>query len=142
MRTASYREAVREALREELERDERVFLLGEDIGPFGGTNKATLGLWEEFGEERIRNTPISESAIIGAAVGAAITGMRPVVEIMFRAIFCAVPDFIRVEPQMTSGPTGNGITRSTLAGMSAVSLQVISTVPAFACRAYSSPAWV
>ncbi len=83
MRTASYREAVREALREELERDERVFLLGEDIGPFGGTNKATLGLWEEFGEERIRNTPISESAIIGAAVGAAITGMRPVVEIMF-----------------------------------------------------------
>jgi pyruvate/2-oxoglutarate/acetoin dehydrogenase E1 component len=84
MRTITYREAVREALTEELRRDARVFLLGEDIGKkFGGTNKVTLGLSEEFGDERIRNTPISESAIIGAAVGAAMTGMRPVAEIGF-----------------------------------------------------------
>jgi len=82
-RTISYREAVREALREEMQRDERVFLLGEDIGKFGGTNKVTLGLIDEFGEMRVRNTPISESAIIGAAVGSAVTGMRPVAEIMF-----------------------------------------------------------
>jgi pyruvate/2-oxoglutarate/acetoin dehydrogenase E1 component len=84
MRTISYREAVREALAEELKRDSKVFLLGEDIGKkFGGTNKVTLGLSEEFGDERIRNTPISESAIVGAAVGAAMTGMRPVAEIGF-----------------------------------------------------------
>jgi pyruvate dehydrogenase E1 component beta subunit len=84
MRTITYREAVREALAEELRRDPRVFLLGEDIGKkFGGTNKVTLGLSEEFGDERIRNTPISESAIIGATVGSAMTGMRPVAEIGF-----------------------------------------------------------
>lgn len=83
MREITYREAVIEALAEELERDERVFLIGEDIGLYGGTNKATLGLYERFGPERVRDTPISESAIIGCAVGAAITGYRPVAEIMF-----------------------------------------------------------
>ena len=83
MREITYREAVQEALAEELERDPKVFLIGEDIGPFGGTNKATLGLYDRFGPERVRNTPISESAIIGAAIGAAVTGMRPVAEIMF-----------------------------------------------------------
>jgi len=84
MRKIAYREALREALREEMRRDERVFLLGEDIGKYwGGAFKVTKGLAEEFGEERVRDTPISESAIIGVAVGAAITGMRPVAEIMF-----------------------------------------------------------
>jgi pyruvate/2-oxoglutarate/acetoin dehydrogenase E1 component len=84
MRVITYREALREALAEELRRDPDVFLIGEDIGgKFGGTNKITLGLWEEFRDERIRNTPISESAIIGAALGSAITGMRPIAEIMF-----------------------------------------------------------
>lgn len=84
MRTITYREAVREALAEEMRRDPSVFLLGEDIGKkFGGTNKVTDGLSEEFGDDRVRNTPISESAIIGAAVGAAMTGMRPVPEIGF-----------------------------------------------------------
>lgn len=78
-----YREAIRDALREEMRRDERVFLLGLDIGRFGGTYKATQGLWEEFGEERVRDTPLSEAAIAGAAVGAAMTGMRPVAEIMY-----------------------------------------------------------
>jgi pyruvate/2-oxoglutarate/acetoin dehydrogenase E1 component len=84
MRTLTYAEAIREALREEMERDERVFCLGEDIGgKYGGDFGVTGNLWEIFGDERIRNTPISEAAIVGAAVGAAITGMRPVAEIMF-----------------------------------------------------------
>lgn len=84
MRKITYREALREALREEMRRDPAVFLLGEDIGKYwGGAFKVTEGLAEEFGEERVRDTPISESAIIGTGVGAAITGMRPVAEIMF-----------------------------------------------------------
>lgn len=84
MRKIAYREALREALREEMLRDKRVFLLGEDIGRYwGGAFKVTKGLAEEFGDERVRDTPISESAIIGVAIGAAITGMRPVAEIMF-----------------------------------------------------------
>ena len=83
MRKITYREAIKEALREELIRDEDVYLVGEDIGKFGGTNKVTLGLLEEFGSKRIRNTPISEAAIIGAALGSAIMGLRPVAEIMF-----------------------------------------------------------
>jgi len=84
MREISYRDALREALREEMRRDPTVFLLGEDIGRYwGGAFKVTKGLAEEFGDERVRDTPISESAIVGAAVGAAITGMRPVAEIMF-----------------------------------------------------------
>jgi len=83
MKVITYRQAVNEALREELHRDPDVLLIGEDIGKHGGTNKVTKGLLEEFGPERIRNTPISESAIIGAAVGSAMTGLRPVAEIMF-----------------------------------------------------------
>jgi pyruvate/2-oxoglutarate/acetoin dehydrogenase E1 component len=84
VRKITYREALREALREEMQRDSTVFLLGEDIGRYwGGAFKVTEGLAEEFGDERVRDTPISESAIIGTAVGAAITGMRPVAEIMF-----------------------------------------------------------
>jgi len=84
MRELTYRDALREALREEMVRDKTVFLLGEDIGRYwSGAFKVTKGLAEEFGHERVRDTPISESAIIGVAVGAAITGMRPVAEIMF-----------------------------------------------------------
>jgi pyruvate dehydrogenase E1 component beta subunit len=84
MRQVSYRDALREALFEEMQRDKTVFLLGEDIGrDWEGAFKITRGLAEEFGDDRVRDTPISESAIVGAAVGAAITGMRPVAEIMF-----------------------------------------------------------
>jgi len=84
MKRTTYREALREALREEMRRDSSVFLLGEDIGrQWGGAFKVTDGLAQEFGDERVRDTPISESAIVGAAIGAAITGMRPVAEIMF-----------------------------------------------------------
>ena len=83
MREVTYAEAIREALREEMLRDERVFILGEDVGVYGGAFGVTRGLVEEFGEERVRDTPISEGAIAGAATGAAVTGMRPVAEIMF-----------------------------------------------------------
>jgi len=84
VRELQYRDAIREALREELLRDPAVVLIGEEmIDPWGGTFGVTKGLSTEFGEERIRNTPISEAAIIGCAVGAALAGMRPVAEIMF-----------------------------------------------------------
>ena len=77
-----YREALNAALREELARDERVMLMGEDIGVFGGAFKVTAGLLEEFGERRVRDTPISENTIVGVGVGAAMSGLRPVVELM------------------------------------------------------------
>jgi pyruvate dehydrogenase E1 component beta subunit len=80
--TMTVREALRLALREELERDERVFVLGEEVGLFEGSYKVTAGLLEEFGEERVRDTPISEEGFVGAAIGAAMAGGRPVVEIM------------------------------------------------------------
>jgi acetoin:2,6-dichlorophenolindophenol oxidoreductase subunit beta len=84
MRQIQYRDAIREALREELLRDDSVFLIGEELtDPWGGTFAVTKGLSSEFGEERIRNTPISETAIVGCAIGAALAGMRPVAEIMF-----------------------------------------------------------
>lgn len=76
------RDALREALREEMIRDERIFLMGEDIAAYGGSYAVTKGLEEEFGEERVRDTPISESAFVGAGVGAAIGGLHPMVEIM------------------------------------------------------------
>ena len=83
MREIYYRQALTEALGEEMERDERVFLMGEDIAIYGGAYGVTKGLYEKFGEERVRDTAISEAAIAGAAAGAAMTGMRPVAEIMY-----------------------------------------------------------
>jgi pyruvate dehydrogenase E1 component beta subunit len=77
-----YREALNQALREEMQRDETVMLMGEDIGVFNGAFKVTAGLLEEFGERRVRDTPISENTIVGMGVGAAMTGLRPVVELM------------------------------------------------------------
>jgi pyruvate dehydrogenase E1 component beta subunit len=82
MATLRYREALNQALREEMQRDERVFLMGEDIGVFNGAYKVTQGLLDEFGEKRVRDTPISENTIVGMGVGAAMTGLRPVVELM------------------------------------------------------------
>jgi pyruvate/2-oxoglutarate/acetoin dehydrogenase E1 component len=90
MREFTYREALSEALREEMRRDERVFLIGEDIcDPFGSAYKVTLGLSKEFGVERVIQTPISELGFIGASIGAALTGMRPVAEIMY-VDFCGM----------------------------------------------------
>jgi pyruvate/2-oxoglutarate/acetoin dehydrogenase E1 component len=83
MREITYAEAIREALSEEMRSDPNVFLLGEDIGVYGGAFGVTKGMFQEFGEERVRDTPLSEHAITGAAAGAAMSGMRPVVEIMF-----------------------------------------------------------
>jgi pyruvate dehydrogenase E1 component beta subunit len=82
MRRATYREAVRSALRQALRADPRVFLMGEDVGPYGGAYACSLGLFEEFGPERVRDTPLSESTFVGAAIGAALGGLRPIVEIM------------------------------------------------------------
>ena len=97
MREITYAEAIREALRQEMRRDERVFLLGEDIGIYGGAFGVTYGLLEEFGEERVRDTPISEQAILGAAMGAAMTGLRPVAEIMFSDFFAVCWDIVANE---------------------------------------------
>jgi pyruvate dehydrogenase E1 component beta subunit len=78
----SYREALRAAIREALERDPRVFLMGEDVGKYGGSYAVSLGLLDQFGGERIRDTPLSELAFVGCGVGAALAGMRPIVEVM------------------------------------------------------------
>jgi len=79
----SYLEAIREALAEEMRRDPKVFVLGEDVGPYGGAFGATQGLYDEFGEMRVIDTPISESAIVGISIGAALRGYRPVAEMQF-----------------------------------------------------------
>jgi pyruvate dehydrogenase E1 component beta subunit len=117
-----YIEALREGLREEMLRDERVFILGEDVGLYGGAFGVTKGLFDEFGEERIKDTPISEAAIAGAAVGAALCGMRPVAEIMFFDFFTIAMDQIVNQgaknrymfggkakiPMVIRGPMGSG----------------------------------
>lgn len=82
MPVITYREAVAQALREALDEDPRAFLVGEDIGPYGGSFAVTKGFWEEYGERRIKDSPLSESAIVGAGVGAAMAGLRPIVELM------------------------------------------------------------
>ena len=83
MREITYAEAIREALRHEMKLDDNVFIFGEDVGAFGGCFGVTAGLYDEFGPERVMDTPISEAAIMGAALGSALMGMRPVPEIMF-----------------------------------------------------------
>jgi len=82
MAEKTYRDAIKEALREEMRRDERVFIMGEEVGVWGGTYAVTRGLYDEFGEKRVRDTPIAESVILGAAIGAAMAGLRPVAELM------------------------------------------------------------
>ena len=82
MRTMTYRDALREAIREEMLRDERVFIMGEDIAGYGGTYAVTKGLYEEFGEKRVRDTPLAEEVITGVAIGAALGGLRPILELM------------------------------------------------------------
>jgi pyruvate dehydrogenase E1 component beta subunit len=82
MRTITYRDALREAIREEMLRDERVFIMGEDIAGYGGTYAVTKGLYEEFGEKRVRDTPLAEEVITGVAIGAALGGLRPILELM------------------------------------------------------------
>src|SRR5438105_296991 len=116
-----YIEAIRAALRDALLEDERVFLLGEDIGHFGGAFGVTKGLWEEFGDERVLDTPISEEAFVGAAIGAAWMGERPVVELQFADFLsCAFDPIVTVAakthwrsgirlPLVIRAPFGGGV---------------------------------
>jgi pyruvate/2-oxoglutarate/acetoin dehydrogenase E1 component len=93
-RILTYRQAVAEAMAEDMRRDPEVFLMGEDVGKHGGAFAASKGLYEEFGAERVRDTPISESVIVGAGLGAALTGMRPIVEIMYMDFMAMAMDSI------------------------------------------------
>ena len=94
MRELMYRDAVKEALDEEMARDEKVFIMGEDVGVIGGNFKCTVGLMEKYGDLRVKDSPISEAGIVGLGVGAAITGMRPVIELMFADFLMVAMDQI------------------------------------------------
>ncbi len=94
MAELSYRDAVAAGIAQEMERDSRVYLIGEDVGAAGGVFKATVGLFERFGPQRVRDTPISEQAIVGIAMGAAMTGLRPIAEIMFSDFLATCWDMI------------------------------------------------
>jgi 2-oxoisovalerate dehydrogenase E1 component beta subunit len=121
MALLTYLEAIRQGLWEEMERDPSVFILGEDIGAYGGAFKVTAGMLEKFGEDRVIDTPISESAIVGAAIGAALMGMRPVVEMQFMDfIACGFDQIVNMAakmhyrwgpavPMVIRGPSGAGV---------------------------------
>lgn len=94
MAELTYRDAVARAIAQEMERDQTVVLIGEDVGAAGGVFKATVGLLEQFGPTRVRDTPISEQAILGAAMGAAMTGLRPIAEIMFADFYAVCWDIV------------------------------------------------
>ena len=120
MAELTYRDAVARGISQEMERDKRVVFLGEDIGKAGGVFKTTVGLYEKFGPLRVRDTPISEQAILGAAMGAAMTGLRPIAELMFADFLAVCFDYVANEMSklryMTNGQlscplvirTGNG----------------------------------
>lgn len=121
MTQTTYVEAIRQGIWEEMERDDRVMLLGEDIGSYGGAFKVTAGMLEHFGHDRVVDTPICESAIVGAAIGAAYMGMRPVAEMQFiDFISCAFDQIVNVAaksryrwgagvPIVVRGPSGGGV---------------------------------
>jgi len=120
-RETTYVDAIREAISEEMERDDRVFVLGEDIGVYGGAFKVTDGLLAKFGEERVMDTPLSEAAIVGAAVGSAMMGMRPIAEMQFADFISCAFDMITNYaaksryrtgvgvPLVVRGPSGGGV---------------------------------
>ena len=97
MAQLTYREAVAAAIAQEMERDDTVAFIGEDVAKAGGVFKATVGLYDKFGPRRVIDTPISEQAILGAAMGAAMTGMRPIAEIMFSDFLAVCWDFVANE---------------------------------------------
>src|SRR3974390_1898610 len=97
MAELTYRDAVARGIAQEMERDPDVIFFGEDVAKAGGVFKATVGLYEQFGPRRVRDTPISEQAILGATMGAAMTGLRPVAEIMFSDFFAVCWDLIAHE---------------------------------------------
>ncbi|HEV3312944.1 MAG TPA: alpha-ketoacid dehydrogenase subunit beta [Chloroflexota bacterium] len=120
MAQATYLEAISQAMREEMQRDERVYILGEDVGVYGGAFKVTAGFQEEFGESRVIDTPLSESAIVGAAIGSALLGQRPIAEMQFADfIACAFDQIVNMAaklyyrngmavPMVIRGPSGAG----------------------------------
>ncbi|MFN7085652.1 MAG: alpha-ketoacid dehydrogenase subunit beta [Burkholderiales bacterium] len=110
MAELTYRDAVAAGIAQEMERDERVVFLGEDVAAAGGVFKATVGLLEKFGPKRVRDTPISEQAILGAAMGAAMTGLRPVAEIMFSDFLAVCWDLVANEIAKTRYMTNGQIT--------------------------------
>ncbi len=109
MAELTYRDAVSRAIAQEMDRDPNVVFLGEDIGGAGGVFKATVGLFERFGPERVRDTPISEQAILGAAMGAAMTGLRPIAEIMFADFFAVCWDLVANRIAKSSYMTGGQV---------------------------------
>ncbi len=121
MALTTYIDAIREGIWEEMERDESVFILGEDVGIYGGAFKVTKGMLEHFGEKRVIDTPISESAIVGAAIGASLVGMRPIAEMQFiDFISCAFDQIVNFAakcryrwgagvPIVVRGPCGGGV---------------------------------
>src|SRR5437667_11329073 len=109
MAELTYRQAVAEGIAQEMERDPFVFLLGEDVADAGGAFKATVGLLERFGPERVRDMPISEEAIAGAAMGAAMTGLRPIAEIMFSDCLACCWDYIANEIPKVRYMTGGQV---------------------------------
>ena len=101
MAELTYRDAVARGIAQEMERDPDVIFFGEDVAKAGGVFKATVGLYEQFGPRRVRDTPISEQAIVGMAMGAAMTGMRPIAEIMFSDFLACCWDYLANEiPKM------------------------------------------
>ena len=152
MRTVTYAAAIREALAEELERDEQVFLIGEDIGESGGVFGVTKGLIDRFGAERVLDTPISEEAIVGAGVGASLLGGRPVVEIMFSDFAALAMDMIANQAAKTHYMTGGRLsapltirlvtgTAGATAAQHSQSLEAwFVHVPGLKCVAPSTPA--
>jgi len=152
MRSVTYAAAIREALAEELERDEQVFLIGEDIGESGGVFGVTKGLIERFGTDRVLDTPISEEAIVGAGVGASLLGGRPVVEIMFSDFAALAMDMIANQAAKTHYMTGGRLsapltirlvtgTAGATAAQHSQSLEAwFVHVPGLKCVAPSTPA--
>src|SRR4051812_14812431 len=101
MPTLTYLQAISDAMREEMRADERVFVMGEDIGVFGGAFKVTDGFVDEFGTDRVMDTPLAESAIIGTAIGAAVEGLRPIAEMQFSDfISCGFDQLVNVAGKM------------------------------------------
>lgn len=121
MAEVTYLEAIKQGMREEMQRDERVYLLGEDVGVYGGAFKVTAGLLDEFGPRRVIDTPLSESAIVGAAVGSALLGQRPIAEMQFMDfVVCGFDQIVNMAaklhyrngmavPIVIRGPSGGGV---------------------------------
>lgn len=129
-RQISFSEALREAIAEEMERDSSVFLMGEDVGLFGGVFGVSAGLYEQFGPQRVRDTPISEQAIVGAGLGAALVGMRPITEIMFA-------DFVTVAMDQVVNQTAKARYMSGGKARVSLTIRIVNGAPGSAAAQHS-----